>query len=388
MLVACSELSRDQLQATMTFLIEARNADLGQIYASTNDARALRHGGLDRYEEEWALLGRVALSPELATAAHDGMCHEAVMLYVHHLTEAQRTALASRGELLLPTLPVGARLFASGIPDTLEPEGRAVVDAYLRSTGCAACHTDQDGLKPDTPAPTDAPRWPPAAEPVIPWRWSAELVGWMDMSGRRTDFTGSFHYDYVLNRLKEHWVVSGAGMEIINYWFGAPGPDREDTRDLPEGAVRGHIYQVMTMGGQVLSCRDDTYPTFSVVRPDAFIKQWHNDAENLHYVARVNLSEEDMGGATGWADHWTYVDACGNFSLWNSLDSGLPVYTRGPTGCNSGDAGNSYVNHTLIAPADALFQFNFSSCTPGNKTGLHKALWGSPMSALFQDLVV
>lgn len=222
----------------------------------------------------------------------------------------------------------------------------------------------------------------------MPWRWSAELGGWMEENGQRTNFTGTFHYDYALNRLKEHWMVSAMDMEIINYWFGAPGPDWEDAKDLPEGANRGHIYQVMKMGGRVLSCRDDTYPGFSIVRPDAFIKQWYNDAENLHYVARENMSEEDMGGATGWADHWTYADSCGNFSLWVGLDSGLPVYTRGPTGCNSGDAGNSYLNHTLVAPEDALFQYNFSSCKPGSKAGLHKALWGSPAEALFRQMVV
>merc|ERR1712031_14222 len=96
---------------------------------------------------------------------------------------------------------------------------------------------------------------------------------------------------------------------------------------------------------------------------------------------------EDMGGATGWADHWIYADTCGNFSLWNSLDSGLPVYIRGPTGCNTGNAGNSYLNHTLVKPADELFQFDFSSCKPPkNKTGLHKPLWGSPPEDLFQEL--
>jgi len=202
------------------------------------------------------------------------------------------------------------------------------------------------------------------------------------MGPQRTDFTGSFHYDYTLNRLKEHWLVSSQGMEIINYWFGSPAPDGESPGDLAEGAVRGHIYQVMKIGGQVLSCRDDAYPTFSVVRPDAFIKQWHNgdEAKKLHYIARENMDHEDMGGATGWADRWTYANACGNFSLWMSIETGLPVYTRGPTGCNSGDAGNSYVNHTLTPPEASLFEFNFSMCQPGSRATVgHQPLWGAPI---------
>lgn len=390
MLVACADLSVDQLQETMAALIETRTTALSEVYGLTSDARALRHSGLKGYQEEWAVLTRAATSPDLSRAAHDMMCHEAVMLYVHHQTAQQQAALALEGKIMLPKLPVGERLFNKITPNTtMMPEARFVVDAYLKSTGCAACHTDQDGLKPDTASPTEAPRWPPAAEPVIPWRWSADLGGWMDMGGKRTNFSGSFHYDYALNRLKEHWVVANMGMEIINYWFGSPGPDAEQAEDLPKGAKRGHIYQVMTMGGNVLSCKDDTYPTFSIVRPDSFIKQWHNDASNLHYVARENMADEDMGGARGWADHWTYADSCGNFSLWVGLDSGLPVYTRGPTGCNSGNAGNSYLNHTLAPPPDSLFQFNFSVCKPGNTSAsIHKALWGSPIEAMQELLVV
>jgi len=33
--------------------------------------------------------------------------------------------------------------------DALPLQAHAIVDAYLQSTGCSACHTDQDGLKPD-----------------------------------------------------------------------------------------------------------------------------------------------------------------------------------------------------------------------------------------------
>jgi hypothetical protein len=287
-------------------------------------------------------------------------------------------------------LPVGERLFVEDSGD-MAPDERSLADAYLKATGCAACHTDQDDPKPDVPVGPDAPKWPPIAQPVLPWRWSADLGGWMDMGGgARTNFSGSFHYDYALNRMKEHWVVASMGMEILNFWFGAPGPDGEEAKDLPEGATRGHIYQVMRMGGQVVSCRDDTYPTFSVVRPDAFIKQWWNDPENLHFVARENMDLADMDGATGWADHWTYADACGNFSLWMSLESGLPVYTRGPTGCNSGDAANSYLNHTLSAPADALFQFNFSTCSPPNRSDESRNTfpWSSPLDAMMQPAVI
>merc|ERR1712203_93088 len=119
------------------------------------------------------------MASELAHAAHDMMCHEAVMLYVHHLTADTRSAFAARGDLTLPKLPVGGRRYASTKLDDLEPKARMIVDAYLRSTGCAACHTDTDGLAPERPSLAGSPKWPPAAEPVIPWRWSADLGGWM-----------------------------------------------------------------------------------------------------------------------------------------------------------------------------------------------------------------
>jgi len=213
----------------------------------------------------------------------------------------------------------------------------------------------------------------------------------MMLGPQRADFTGSVHYDFTLNRLKEHWLMPSQAMEIINYWFGAPGPDSESPGDLAEGATRGHIYQVTKIGGQVVGCRDHEYPGFSVVRPDAFTKQWHNgdEANKLHYVVRENMDSEDMGGAKGWADRWTYANACGNFSLWMSIETGLPVYTRGPTGCNSGDAGNSYVNHTLVPPAASLFDFNFSTCEPkSGATVSHQSLLGSQSLGLRSDSVV
>jgi len=66
----------------------------------------------------------------------DGLCHELVMMYVHHLTESARGELKS-GTFVLPRLPVG---------EMHHPQNGNVGahDEYSKRVSCTICHVGAD----------------------------------------------------------------------------------------------------------------------------------------------------------------------------------------------------------------------------------------------------
>merc|ERR1712154_314412 len=74
----------------------ARESEFDNIYARTTDNRRLRHDTLKDLTVNWAGLNQLASDHSdyrLKNVRRDGHCHEAVMWYVHHLSEDMKEVL-------------------------------------------------------------------------------------------------------------------------------------------------------------------------------------------------------------------------------------------------------------------------------------------------------
>jgi len=131
----CAQFSLQELHAVQSVLFEARAPSLQQVYSSNSDTRSLQHITQSDLEAEQTAVQTLAESrPEVAEMVRDGICHETVMWYVHHLAEATKTEV--KDLIVLPLLP--NRYHEK--PATAQAE---VVDGHKRYTSqvsCAVCH--------------------------------------------------------------------------------------------------------------------------------------------------------------------------------------------------------------------------------------------------------
>jgi len=75
------------------------------------------------------------LSPELSAKAADGICHEMVMWFIHHLSASAREEI--KQHLVLPLLPEEQHQAPHPTAPDIHHE---VHSRYTERTGCAVCH--------------------------------------------------------------------------------------------------------------------------------------------------------------------------------------------------------------------------------------------------------
>jgi len=102
---------------------------LRAIYAP-EDGRAPRFSSVAELEAHWEGLQNKGADPDVRV--RDGHCHEAVMWYVHHLSEDGQAAFQSNASLALPLLPLADH--------TARADGSAAHTAYSSSVTCQKCH--------------------------------------------------------------------------------------------------------------------------------------------------------------------------------------------------------------------------------------------------------
>jgi NADPH:quinone reductase-like Zn-dependent oxidoreductase len=136
----CEAFSVEQLHEIQKELFAARSPALQDLY-SGHDNRALRYAShtdlFASHEDQLA----AATQSHLGTMIRDGLCHELVMMYVHHLTESARSELKS-GAFVLPRLPERDM--------HLPPEGQdsmavGVHKEYVEQVTCTICHMGSSG---------------------------------------------------------------------------------------------------------------------------------------------------------------------------------------------------------------------------------------------------
>jgi hypothetical protein len=129
----CSDFSTETLHEMQRLLFNARTPELDAVYQDVADTRLMAHTDLPSLAAEQTK--HQALTPELRAKATDGICHEMVMWFVHHLSASAREEI--KQHLVLPLLPEEQHQ----APHPAAPaEHHEVHSRYTERTGCAVCH--------------------------------------------------------------------------------------------------------------------------------------------------------------------------------------------------------------------------------------------------------
>merc|ERR1719263_2295955 len=97
---ACDAFTLAELHEVEDVLFFARSHVLQGVYAEAEDTRSIAHKDVKSLrEEQRQQKALVAARPDLYDIVRDGVCHEAVMWYVHHTSDA---AKAEVRELITP----------------------------------------------------------------------------------------------------------------------------------------------------------------------------------------------------------------------------------------------------------------------------------------------
>lgn len=136
----CSEWQVDELKSLRRRLLREADADLLAIYDGAGDNRRQRFSSLDTLERHWGEVDAAVSrngSPGLHQVRRDGLCHEVVMAWAHHLPSSAQKRLTSEG-LQVPSLPNQRHASADhgrGL------EVRDVLVEYAKQVSCQQCHT-------------------------------------------------------------------------------------------------------------------------------------------------------------------------------------------------------------------------------------------------------
>merc|ERR1719433_1147472 len=101
----CDAFSLEELQELQGELFAARSPTLQDMYSG--DRRSLPYAtnaalaGSHSEQSAW-----LKARPDLLAMLRDGLCHELVMMYMHHLSDSAREEVKS-GAVVLPLLPEG-----------------------------------------------------------------------------------------------------------------------------------------------------------------------------------------------------------------------------------------------------------------------------------------
>ncbi|CAE8650957.1 unnamed protein product [Polarella glacialis] len=133
----CTSWSIEDLKQLMRRIFSESENEILAVYDGTTDRRRLRFSSLALLEEHWEALANASVGAGLFFSVHrDGLCHEAVMWWVHHLSTQAQMRLAADG-LKVPSLPRANHL-ANVSPSTAR---HGVYQEYAQQVSCQQCHT-------------------------------------------------------------------------------------------------------------------------------------------------------------------------------------------------------------------------------------------------------
>jgi hypothetical protein len=137
---ACESFNLTALLGIQRTLFHARNPALQRIYAEAKDNRELRYTSLTELDaaqrEQHAAAGS---NQHLVSMMRDGLCHELVMMYVHHLSESARSESFAK-DFTLPLLP--ERNLHPAPHASADNTDHAEHSTYKNRATCAVCHVD------------------------------------------------------------------------------------------------------------------------------------------------------------------------------------------------------------------------------------------------------
>mmetsp|Transcript_10396 Transcript_10396/g.23516 ORF Transcript_10396/g.23516 Transcript_10396/m.23516 type:complete len:549 (-) Transcript_10396:370-2016(-) len=151
----CAEWTTKSLQDFLELMLSHRSDQFQHIYNASNDRRKLSKGSIQEYRNHWQKLNRItATHGHLLDALREAHCREAVMWWVHHLTDEKRGELQASG-VAVPLLPEGEKLQCG------EGQSEDEVHACLHinePNSCDWCHSTQARHDAEEPgmSPPDA----------------------------------------------------------------------------------------------------------------------------------------------------------------------------------------------------------------------------------------
>eukprot|EP00966_Prymnesium_polylepis_P044228 1024973-Prymnesium_polylepis.1 len=140
---SCDDWSHGELFTLLHLLLPLRSPELQSIYTSSSDLR-----NVPAFEERWAA-DAMLLQESVANMplVRDAACHDVVLLWVHHLSAANRTRAAA----IVPHLP----LLPAHEP-TSDRASAGAKERHAAAVKCAACHSTTDPT-PRTDGPARMP---------------------------------------------------------------------------------------------------------------------------------------------------------------------------------------------------------------------------------------
>merc|ERR1712136_140345 len=138
--VPCHMWKVEELQQLQALLWLAKESSFDEIYQATQDNRRMRDEILSDIQKTWKELNDLAANsedPNSTNIRRDGHCHEAVMWFVHHLTEDMKQLLHG-AEIKIPLLSH----YRHDCDDTDDSDRAKVCRSYKTQVTCQDCHSD------------------------------------------------------------------------------------------------------------------------------------------------------------------------------------------------------------------------------------------------------
>jgi len=138
----CEAFSVAELHEIQKVIFNARSPALQDIYKG-HDNRALAYASLPELMANQKDQMAASEDPGLTAMVRDGLCHEVVMTYAHHLTESARQELKS-GSLVVPRLPEQTMHSAPKDQSTVALKAHK---EYAKQVSCAVCHVPTKSME-------------------------------------------------------------------------------------------------------------------------------------------------------------------------------------------------------------------------------------------------
>jgi len=149
----CETFTAIELQKLQGLLYLARDESLDSIYTQAKDNRKMR-ASIEDLMKTWKELSQKIKnhrdSTTLLEIHRDGHCHEAVMWYVHHLTDDMKKILSETTDITIPLLSPSWHGQTCMKATKMVQEGNEKIDEtfqnvckhYREQVTCASCHSN------------------------------------------------------------------------------------------------------------------------------------------------------------------------------------------------------------------------------------------------------
>jgi len=138
----CSFWKVEEIQQLQALFYLARESEFDSIYQGTLDNRRLRHDTLKDLQNNWQKLNKLAENhpdKRMQYVRRDGHCHEAVMWYVHHISQDMKEILKG-ASIPMPMLSPARHGVCT---ENLDEHGQQICKAYEEQVTCASCHSNE-----------------------------------------------------------------------------------------------------------------------------------------------------------------------------------------------------------------------------------------------------